>query len=124
MTLELTPDLIAKYRAAAQQRWQEEEQAQARCRERAWAVARQAAAFLKGEFGVTRVAAFGSLAHGHWFSDTSDVDLAIWGLTGPDYFTAVARLQDLSPEFKIDLVAMEHCRPALHKSIIKGMKLL
>lgn len=60
----------------------------------------------------------GSLAHGHWFSQTSDIDLAVWGLEADAYFTAVARLQDLSPEFKVDLVAMESCRPALREAII------
>lgn len=69
------------------------------------------------QFGATRVVAFGSLVHGDWFSETSDVDLAAWGLEGEEYFIAVARLQDLSPEFEIDLVAMERCPQGLRKAI-------
>ena len=86
---------------------------------RAWEVAEQAAALLKEQFGATQVALFGSTVHGHWFSTTSDVDLAASGLASDDYFTAVARLQDLSSEFKVDLVALEHCKAELRESIAR-----
>jgi len=82
-------------------------------------VAKQAAALLKQEFGVQQVAVFGSLVHGRWFSKTSDVDLAVWGLGADDYFVAVSRLQDLSPEFKVDLVDMERCSPALKQAVLQ-----
>ena len=82
-------------------------------------MAQQAAALLKEQFGATQVALFGSTVHGHWFSTTSDVDLAASGLASDDYFTAVARLQDLSPEFKVDLVALEHCKAELRESIAR-----
>ena len=61
----------------------------------------------------------GSLAHGHWFSTTSDIDLAVWGLEVDDYFIAVARLQDLSPQFGVDLIDAERCRPPLKKVVMK-----
>jgi len=62
---------------------------------------------------------FGSLVGGRSFSRWSDIDLAAWGLPPDDYFVAVARLQDLSPEFEIDLVTMEYCRPELLKVILR-----
>lgn len=117
--LELTPEEMAVYRATARRRWERERQERARRRERAWEVARRASTLLKERFGATRVVVFGSLAHGRWFSKTSDIDLAAWGLKDEDYFTAVARLQDLSPEFEIDLVAMERCKPSLRETILK-----
>jgi predicted nucleotidyltransferase len=115
---ELTPEALARYRATAQRRWEQEQRANARRLEWAWELAQQAAVLLKGQFGATRVVVFGSLAQGHWFSQTSDIDLAAWGLKGEDFFAAVARLQDLSPEFSVDLVAMEHCRPELRQVIL------
>jgi predicted nucleotidyltransferase len=124
MSLELKPEAIAVYRATARQRWEEERQERTRRRERAREVAQRAAALLREEFGVTQVIVFGSLVHDYWFSKTSDVDLAAWGLKDEDYFTAVAKLQDLSPEFKVDLVAMEHCKPELREVITKEGKLL
>ena len=69
--------------------------------------------------GAARVVTFGSLVHGHWFSKTSDVDLAVWGVELDDYLVAVARLQDLSSEFKVDLISAAHCKPALLEVIVK-----
>jgi len=82
-------------------------------------LAEEAAHLLKYEFGAERVAVFGSLAHGQWFSKTSDIDLAVCGLALDQYFTAVARLQDLSPEFKVDLVAVESCSTSLRQAILQ-----
>jgi len=121
--LQVSPKAMAVYRATARRRWEEEQQALARRQERAWQVAHRAVALLKEQFGATQVAAFGSLVHGFWFSRTSDIDLGAWGLKSDDYFVAVAKLQDIS-EFKIDLVAMEHCRPAMHEAIVREGKLL
>jgi uncharacterized protein len=84
----------------------------------AWEVVRMAESLLKDGFGATRVMVFGSLVHGYWFSPTSDIDLAAWGISDDDYFLVVARLQDISPEFKIDLVKMENCKPELSQVIM------
>lgn len=123
-SLEITPEALAVYRATAQRRWNEEQRERTKRRERAWDVAQCAAVVLKEKYGATQVAVFGSLAHGHWFSKTSDVDLAVWGLKDEDYFVVVARLQDLSPEFEVDLVAVEHSKPCLREFILKEMKIL
>lgn len=114
-----SPAAMAVYRATAQRRAAEASRTLALRRGRAREVAQQAAALLKEQFGATQVALFGSTVHGHWYSATSDVDLAASGLAPDDYFTAVARLQDLSPEFKVDLVALEHCKADLRESIAR-----
>jgi predicted nucleotidyltransferase len=75
---------MAVCRATARRRWEAEQQALAQRRERTWELVRRAAAMLKEQFGATRVVAFGSLVHGHWFSSASDVDLAAWGITADD----------------------------------------
>ena len=46
--------------------------------------------------------------------------LAAWGLPDDAYFSAVARLQDLSPDFSVDLVAMERCPAGLRTAIQAG----
>ncbi len=114
-----SPAAMAAYRATARRRAAETTRALALRRDRAQEVARQAAALLKEDFGATQVVLFGSLVHGHWFTVTSDIDLAASGLAPDDYFTAVARLQDLSPEFKVDLVAVDHCNAALRETIAR-----
>ena len=80
-------------------------------------IAQKAADILRQEFAVTQVILFGSLAHQRWFSATSDIDLAVWGLDKALYFTAVARLQELSPFFKVDLVDMNNCSEKLRLTI-------
>ena len=112
------------YRATVRQRGEKAKREWAKRRERAWNIAEQATMLLKEKFGAVQVAVFGSLVHGHWFSPTSDIDLSVWGLKYEDYFVAVAKLQGLSPEFKIDLVSTEHCKPSLREVIIQEGKLL
>lgn len=120
--LEISPEQMKRYRATLRQRQRKAQQELARRRERAWRVARKAGELLRSRFGATRVVVFGSLVHGHRFSMTSDIDLAAWGLRDEDYFVAVAQLQDLSPEFKVDLVAMERCKPSLQAKILSEGK--
>jgi len=114
----VTPEALAIYRTTAHNRWRQEQATLARRKLRALDLARQAALMLKERFGATRVLLFGSLAHEQWFSLSSDIDLAAWGIQDSEFYRAVAHLQDLSPEFRIDLVAMEHCSPALRNAIL------
>jgi predicted nucleotidyltransferase len=108
---------MATYRKTAQLRWQAQQQARTERRSRAWEVAQQATDLLVSQLGATRVQVFGSLAQGEWFSERSDIDLAAWGIADDQYFTAVARLQDLDPQFKVDLLQMERCPEHLEGAI-------
>ena len=38
----------------------------------------------------------------------SDIDLAVWGLSERDYFTAVGKVQDTDPNFSVDVVEIQH----------------
>ena len=120
----IAPKQMEAYQATARRRWQEQLEARERRRDLAWEVTRRAASLLREQFGAGRVAVFGSLVHGRSFSRWSDIDLAVWGLQSDDYFVAVARLQDLSPEFELDLVDMEHCRPELQAVILQEGRVL
>ena len=115
-TASISPEQMAIYRVTAQRRRQAEAVAQRKVRTHV--VARQAATMLKSRFGASAVWLFGSFAHEQWFTATSDVDLAAWGIAPADYFRAVAYLQDISPEFSIDLVSMEDCKPTLQEAIL------
>jgi uncharacterized protein len=117
-----TPN-IANYTLALQNREQTEQNAlkeRFRC---AWEVAPKAVQVLKEEFGASRVLVFGSLVHRCWFSNTSDIDLAVWGLDSQTHLVAVAKLQDLS-SFKVDLVRMERCKPELMRVVLQEGQLL
>jgi len=115
--IELTPEAIAAYRATMQQRGEYEKEIRRERQMQARQIAMQAADILREEFAATKVVLIGSLAHQRWFSATSDIDLAVCGLDSRLYFLAVARLQELSSAFKIDLVDMNNCPDKLRDAI-------
>jgi len=112
-----SPAEMAIYRATARRRKAQEEQALARRRERAWTLARQAASLLREQFGATRVAVFGSLAHKEAFTPWSDVDIAAWGIHPDDTWQAVGAVMDLDAEIEINLVDVSTTRPSVLAAI-------
>ena len=80
-------------------------------------VARKAASVLRKQFGVKEVVLFGSTVKPVLFHANSDVDIAVWGLAGSEYFRAVGILQSIDPEISVDLVAFESVSPALQAVI-------
>jgi uncharacterized protein len=85
-------------------------------------VTSQAASLLKEQFGVKKVLVFGSLVHPHLFHAHSDVDLAVWGLAGREYYRAVGVLQSLDPEIGVDLIAFEDASPSMQETIMREGK--
>ena len=118
----ISAEKMAQYRATAQRRWSEHEAQLATRKKLAWDTARQAAQLLRETFKADEVILFGSLAHGDWFTLSSDIDLAASGIAAEHYLSAVAQLQDLSPLFNIDLVDLNRCKPELLLSIQKEGK--
>jgi len=108
---------MAVYKAAAKLQQQKEEEQLLCRRERAWEVARQAAALLKTNFGAQRVAVFGSLLRSECFNRWSDVDIAAWGLALEDTFRAIGAVMDLGEDIEVNLVDMNTCRESLRLSI-------
>ena len=113
----ISSEEMAAYRQTMRLREAEaQRQLQGRLNE-AWRVAKQASELLKTDFQAAKVIVFGSLVHRDWFSNTSDIDLAVEGVSTWDYLAAVAQLQDLSA-FKVDLIRLETC-PSEFRSFIK-----
>lgn len=79
--------------------------------------ARRAAIILKKQFGVKKIILFGSVMQPALFHARSDIDLAVWGLHGREYYRAVGVLQALDPDISIDLIAYEDASPVLKKLI-------
>ena len=94
-------------------------QASERLLKKALAVAARAALLLKDEFGVKKVVVLGSLLQPHLFHSHSDVDLAVWGLTGRNYYRAVGLLQSLDPEIQVDLIAFEQASSSIQETILR-----
>ena len=77
-------------------------------RERILALVRKAAEVLKIRFRARRVILFGSLARIESFHPRSDVDLAVEGLTGTDYWDAWRAVEDIIADRPVDLVDVRH----------------
>ncbi|EKV00574.1 putative nucleotidyltransferase [Leptolyngbya sp. PCC 7375] len=99
------------YRQSAQKRAEQKEY-ELKCRHQ-WAlsIAKEAAAILKNEFQVQRVVLFGSMVDWHATHATSDLDLAVWGLSDDALYSAVGRVLALDNRLKIDLVMAEDVSP-------------
>lgn len=85
-------------------------------------VARRAAMILRKQFGIMEVVLFGSMTNPSLFHSRSDVDIAVWGLTGNAYYRAVGILQSLDPEIGVDVIAFEEAPPALQEVIRRDGK--
>ena len=106
---DLTPEEIKEYHKRLDQHLQSRK-VDAALLQRAWQTAHEIAAMLYKDFGAAQVAVFGSLAQQNWFSEWSDIDIVVWGLTSDHYLSAVSETIGFSQEFKIDLVKYENCK--------------
>lgn len=122
--LDLSPDELKRYHpleAVRRRRAKQRTEISSR-RRRAMTAARKAAKLLKTKFGATEVVLFGSLARRGSFTLYSDIDLAVRGLPSELYLTAMDTVLYLDKEFKIDLVEIETCLPAMREEIVKEGK--
>ncbi len=113
MATQLSEEQLKQYRRTARARWQAEQRQLAERRDHAWALARSAAALLKGTFGVERVMLFGSLIQADRFTRWSDVDLMAWGLSSKNWLQASAAVRALSDEIELNLADAACCSPEL-----------
>lgn len=122
--LDLSPEELKKYhpREAVRRRRAKFSAEISRRRTRALSVARKAADLLKTKFGAEEVILFGSLTRRGRFTQYSDIDLAERGIHPDDYLAAMEAVLYLDPEFKIDLIEIETCSPAMRENIEKDGK--
>lgn len=124
MTLNISPEKMAEYRAGARKREAERQAALDKRFELGWQLARQGVDILRSQFGAAKVVVFGSLVDRQLFHQRSDIDLAVWGVPEADYLRALGRLLDLSTEFSFDLVLVEEAPERLRQRIERdGMEI-
>ena len=118
--LDLSADALRKYHplAVIRRRATSEKSEVSQRRRRASVTARRASELLRSEFGAKKVIVFGSLARHVGFSPWSDIDIAATGIPPTRFFEAVGVVTGLSAEFKLDLIDLETCLPALHERIV------
>ncbi len=87
--------------------------------------ARQAASFIKGNYGAAKVYLYGSLAWSRSFGPHSDIDLLVEGLGHPDaYWRMLSELWTLTAPFPPSVVLAEDARLSLLTKVReKGVEL-
>lgn len=117
--LELTREGWKSYLEAARRRPAPPEltRAERRGPERLLERIREAAAEVKARFGARRVVLFGSLAHTAWFMLDSDVDLAVEGLVGDDYWRAWRLFEEIIGDRPVDLIEIKMAGESLRRAI-------
>lgn len=103
MTVPLVRDYTPYVKRARELAARRRKEAAARF-ERAWAVARQIAEFLREKYHPARIVVFGSLVHPEMFGLHSDIDIAVDGIPWLDYLRAWNAVEEKYPEFKVDLI--------------------
>lgn len=100
---QISPEELASCRRQLERRWKSRKVDEALL-EHAWHAVYEIATLLYEEFGATRVAVFGSLAEPINFTKSSDIDIAVWGLSDKIHSSAYWKVQDIDTGFKIDLI--------------------
>jgi predicted nucleotidyltransferase len=115
--MQVSKQKMAIYKATAERRWQQEQQKLSSSYSQKWLIAKKAAEMLKNEFGAQQVAVFGSITQKELYHLHSDLDIAVWGLDEKKFHRAVAKLLELEPSQRVDLVRIEDARDSLQSVI-------
>ncbi len=102
-TSEMSPSELAECRENLKRLW-ENRQVDKALLQRAWETARRLATVLYRDFGATKVAVFGSLTEPKRFTQNSDIDIVVWGVSYNKCLDALWETKGLSTEFKIDII--------------------
>ena len=99
----ITPEQLVSCRKHLERRWKSRKVDESLLA-RAWQVVSEIATLLYDEFGATQVAVFGSLTEPISFTKSSDIDIAVWGLSDKTHSKAHDKVLDMRTGFKIDLI--------------------
>ncbi len=99
----MTPQELASCRKHLERRWKNRKVDESLLK-LAWQTVYEIATLLYDEFGATNVAVFGSLSEPIGFTESSDIDIAVWGLSDKEHTKAHSKAMDLRTGFKIDLI--------------------
>jgi predicted nucleotidyltransferase len=115
---QITPEELASCRKQLERQWNSRKVDETLL-ERAWQVAYEIATLLYDEFGATQVAAFGSLAEPISFTKSSDIDIAVWGLSDKAHSEANNKVMDIGTGFKIDLINFDTTKGLFRERVLQ-----
>jgi len=83
----------------------------------AWQVVQKIAILLRDRYRAKQIIIFGSLTNKERFTNRSDIDLAISGLTFKQFYQALDDIELIADDFKVDLVNLDRCRYGISERI-------
>ena len=84
---------------------------------RAWDAAYEVATHLYARFDTIQVMVFGSLTEPMWFTNESDIDIAVSGLSDDDYDKAWEVVMDFDSGFKMDIINFDTAKGLFRERI-------
>ncbi|MDE0634443.1 MAG: hypothetical protein OXI43_01135 [Candidatus Poribacteria bacterium] len=114
---EMSPSELAECRENLKRQW-ENRQVDEELLQRAWTVAHRLAAVLYQDYGASKVAVFGSLAEREWFTEHSDIDIVVWGVSYNRCLDALWDTEGLGSEFKIDIINFKSINRSFRERIL------
>ena len=84
---------------------------------RAWDAAYEVATRLYARFDTIQVVVFGSLTEPMWFTNESDIDIAVSGLSDDDYDKAWEVVMDFDSGFKMDIINFDTAKGLFRERI-------
>ncbi len=116
-TSEMSPSELAECRENLKRQW-ENRRVDKELLQRAWETARRLAIVLYRDFGATKVAAFGSITEPKQFTENSDIDIVVWGVSYNKCLDALWETKGLSSEFKIDIINFKSINSLFRERIL------
>ena len=113
----MSPSELAECRENLKRQW-ENRQVDKELIQRAWETARRLATVLYRDFGATKVAVFGSLTEPERFTQNSDIDIVVWGVSYNKCLDALWETKGLNPEFKIDIINFKSINSLFRERIL------
>jgi len=84
---------------------------------RAYKTAKTVAGLLRNKYQANKVYIFGSLSDINYFTEWSDIDLAVAGIQSSHFYKAVADVEHFNQEFEIDLIDLSDCNKKIKQSV-------
>lgn len=116
-TAGMSPSELAICRENLKQQW-ETKKVDEELLQRAWEAAHSVATVLYQDYGASKVAVFGSLTERGCFTENSDIDMVVWGVSYNKCLDALWETEGISSEFKIDLIDFESIKGLFRQRIL------
>ena len=116
-TTAISPSELAECRKNLRHQWENRKNDE-KLLQRAWDAAHHIATVLYDDYGASKVAVFGSLTQPECFTEKSDIDIVVWGVSYNRCLDALWETEGLTTEFEIDLIDVKSINTLFRQRIL------